>query len=75
MPDDRNGFYEFNKRNEFSTIWDDKKLLEKQYLNNNNNNNYKTENHLNNKITTNVLPTTNSSYGNYNNYNNKIFNY
>lgn len=69
-PSNQHEFYEYNKRNEFSTIWDDKKILEKK---------------LHPKMITpnkadiipHILPTTSSSYGAHHqfNINNKIFNY
>jgi hypothetical protein len=62
-----NNFYGYNKRNEFSTIWDDKKVLaEKAHVNY-----VKPASPYfigNNSLNTNILPTTSASYGAYYNY-------
>lgn len=62
-----NNFYGYNKKNDFSTVWQDKKILEKKSQNSQNL--YTPDNN----VMHNVLPTTSSSYGAY--YNGKNENY
>ena len=76
-----NNFYDYMKRNEYKTIFDDKKLLERKQMSNSPPDTASRVIGISglsniNAIKTNILPTTSSAYGAYYNnqdYKNKFF--